>query len=169
MHKPTPSEYAPFYQRYIEAIPHKNLFEAFAAQQPIIDQFFDQVSEEKSLFAYAEGKWSIRCMMQHIIDTERIFSYRALAFARGESQSLPGFDENNYADASDADRRPWAELCGELKTLRSSTIQLFAGLSEEMLLRQGVANGNPMTVRAAAYCIIGHLNHHIGILKERYL
>lgn len=169
MHKPSPTEFAPFYQRYIDAIPEQNLFDAFDAQQQIVDHFFDHISEEKSLFAYAEGKWSIRVMMQHIIDTERIFSYRALAFARGEAQSLPGFDENEYADASDADRRSWAELCQELKMLRVSTMNLFKSFSDEMLTRQGKANGNPMSVRAAAYCIIGHLNHHVGILKERYL
>jgi hypothetical protein len=108
-------------------------------------------------------------MLQHIIDTERIFSYRALCIARGEKASLPGFEENDYAAASKANRRTSAELIGEFETLRSSIQQLFTSLDSEQRAVEGIANGKPISANAIGFIIPGHAQHHINILKERYL
>ncbi len=118
---------------------------------------------------YAEGKWSIKEVFQHVMDTERIFGYRALCFARGETAELPGFDENTYAVQADAGRREIHQLMREHDALRNSTIELFRSFSPEMLLRAGTANGSRISVRALGWAIVGHTEHHMRIINERYL
>jgi hypothetical protein len=130
---------------------------------------FQQIPDEKWDHRYAEGKWSIREMVQHMIDTERIFSYRALCFARGEKVSLPGFDENTYAAASNAGRRSKEELVEEFSIVRQGTLLLFRSFTEEQLNSTGVANNNPVSVNGIGFITAGHVLHHLNILQERYL
>jgi hypothetical protein len=127
------------------------------------------ISEERAGFRYAPGKWSIREVIGHLTDAERIFSFRALAFARGDLLELPSFDENRYVEQADFDRIPLLQLVNEFKALRSSDVLLFEHLSEEASTRSGIVNGNMVTVRALAYIMAGHVRHHHRILKERYL
>jgi hypothetical protein len=126
------------------------------------------IPDEKGDFAYAPGKWTICQLLQHAIDTERIFAYRALCIARGETQPLPGFDENEYARMAGTGKRTPAKLKEEFLTVRQSTLQLFGGFDDAALARCGTANGNPISVHALAYIIVGHWRHHAGILRERY-
>jgi uncharacterized damage-inducible protein DinB len=143
--------------------------DAFQNQADVINNFFDKISEEKSGHAYAPGKWTIKELLQHIIDAERVFAYRALCFARKDAASLPGFDENNYADNSYANERDWQSLVDELKAVRKTTEILFDSFNTDMLNHSGIANNNPVTVNAIGFIIVGHLNHHMNIISERYL
>lgn len=168
MPKPIAGSYPPYYDTYIKLVNEEDLIQAFTAQQSMIDHFFDTISEEKSNYAYAPEKWTIKELLQHIIDTERIFGYRALAFARKETSSIPGFDENEYATASKANVRKWDTLCKEIKVVRQSSILLFESFNEEVLLMSGTANDNPITVKALGYALIGHIYHHKRVIEERY-
>lgn len=169
MPKPLIGSYPAAYENYIKVLPESSLENAFSSQQYLIDEFLPSISEEKSLYAYAPNKWTLREMLQHIIDTERIFTYRALCFARHESQSLPGFDENLYAEHSNANRRSWKQLMEEFQLVRKSSILMFDSFSEEMLDTIGKANNNSITVNAIGYITVGHLQHHVNIINERYL
>ena len=169
MPKPNKETYPEYFARYINQVPQNDLAAAFEAQQPDINIFFEQIPALKHEYAYAPGKWTIKEMLQHIIDTERIFAFRALCFARGEQQNIPGFEENDYAAASHANERSWQSLCDELKTVRRGTQFLFESFSEADFDKSGSANGKSVTVLALGFMTIGHLYHHIGVLKERYL
>ena len=169
MAKPTPGSYPVYFENYITLVPEDNIVEALENQQPIIDNFFNSISEEKSEYAYAEGKWTLKELLQHIIDTERIFNYRCLAIARNEKQSLPGFEETDYSDASDANNRSWNSLVEEMKAVRISTLLLFKSFTDDMINRQGIANEKPVTVLALTLITVGHLYHHKNIIESRYL
>jgi hypothetical protein len=117
---------------------------------------------------YAPGKWTIKDMLQHIIDTERIFAYRALRFARNDKTTLPGFEEDHFANAAGANNRPMADLLAELQTLRLSTLQLFGSFTDEMLLRTGAAFKSDISVLAIGFTMVGHQLHHLNVLEERY-
>lgn len=169
MPRPQPGTYLDYYSNYINLVKEDNLQDAFENQQHVVDTFFRGISEARSCTAYAEGKWTIKELLQHVIDTERILAYRALSFARGESQQLPGFDENEYAVASDANHRTWDSLCEELSVVRKSTRILFDSFTDKMLSAQGHANKHIMAVLAAGFIITGHLYHHMNITRERYL
>jgi hypothetical protein len=123
---------------------------------------------DKYDYRYAEGKWTIKDIIQHLIDTERVFSYRALRFARKDSTELPGYDENLYADTANGSERKLQEMLTELALVRQSTIMLFKSFSAESLLYTGIASNNVASVRALGFIIIGHQNHHMKIFKERY-
>ncbi len=129
----------------------------------------DSIPVEKADYAYAEGKWTLKELLQHCIDTERIMVYRALCIARGEKQSLPGFDENSYAAASNANIRTWEGLVEEMQLVRKSTILMFDSFNEEQLQQRGSANNHPITCNALGFIIAGHFLHHERIVKERYL
>ena len=131
--------------------------------------FLDDIDPEKADYRYAEGKWSVKELLQHVIDTERIFSYRALCIARGETQSLPGFDENVYASNADVSGKSLKELKEELLSVRESVFMMFRGFTSEMLDRIGTSNNKQVRVNAIGYMIIGHVRHHFNILNERYL
>lgn len=158
-----------FYHKYVNQVQEENVNDAIQKNTESSIAFLNSIPEEKWEYRYAEGKWSIKEMVQHIIDTERIFSYRALCFARGEKQSLPGFEENGYADASRAERREIRSLIEEFETVRKSIEQLFASFDEEQLFSIGHANNNPVSVNAIGFIIPGHVQHHVNVLKERYL
>jgi hypothetical protein len=158
-----------FYHRYINLVKDAELNEALQNHQDGIQQILEDLPENKWNYRYAEGKWSIRELVQHLIDAERIFCYRALRFSRKDTTPLPGFDENLYADTSGAERRSTAGLLEELGTVQKSTAQLFASFDEEQLNQSGEANGNSIYVKAIGFIIAGHTLHHANILKERYL
>ena len=169
MPKPDLSTVPAWYHKYVDQVQEEDIKKALQLNTETALQFFRSIPEAKWGHRYAEGKWSIREMLQHIIDTERIFAYRALCFARGETLSLPGFEEDAYAAASKADKRSANDLISEFATVRLSIEQLFASFDEEQLAAVGTANNNPVSVNAIGFIIPGHVQHHINILKERYL
>jgi hypothetical protein len=169
MPKPNTTEYPEYFGKYINEVVEENLSEAFNNQDIKIDRFLQSVNQEKADFSYAPGKWTLKELLQHIIDTERIFNYRALCFARKETISLPSFDENLYANNSNANIRRWESLSGELINVRRSTKDLFFSFTDEVFEQRGVANNNSSTVLSLGFIIVGHVNHHIKIAEERYL
>ncbi len=161
--------YKNYFERYTSLVPEREILSALAGQHKIMNDFFHAVTEEKSQYAYAEGKWTLREMLQHMIDTERIFSYRALAIARKEAQTLPGYDENVYAANSDANCRTWANLVEEMKIVRESTLLLFTSFSLDMLNTTGNFSTAAATVNTLGNILVGHFYHHINIANEKYL
>ena len=169
MSKPTEGTFPPYFATYINKVMEDNIAGAFKNQQAVVKDFFDSISEEKSSYAYAPGKWTLKEMLQHIIDGERIFAYRALSIARKETQSLPGFDENEYADNSNANNRTWKSLVEEMRLVRKTTELLFENFSEDILNQSGISNNNAVTVNAIGFITVGHVYHHVGVIKDRYL
>lgn len=169
MAKQISGNFPPYFQQYINLVPQDEVMPAFEAQQQQINDFLSSIPEEKTDTPYAPGKWTLKEMLQHIIDAERIFCYRALCIARNEKTSLPGFDENSYAEHSNANRRTWEAMMNELKTVRMATVMLYESFDEEMLNRQGLANNFDVSPIAIGFTIIGHLYHHISIIESRYL
>ncbi|MBP9152690.1 MAG: DinB family protein [Flavobacteriales bacterium] len=167
--KPEPSTHSPYFSRYIDLVEETDLLTAFDNLSSEGHSFWLDITEEQGNFRYAEGKWSIKEVLQHIIDTERIFAYRALAIARGDTTSLPGYDENTYAANSEADSRLMEDLVDELFTLRNATTTLFSGLTDAALDRIGTANGASLSALAAGFIIVGHELHHVNVVKDRYL
>jgi uncharacterized damage-inducible protein DinB len=168
MKRPSEGDFAPFYANYIKNVPDDAL-KAFESQLNTTNTFFKSIPQGKIDYRYAEGKWSIKEIIGHLIDNERVMSYRALAISRNEKQSLPGFDENDYIRESNYSKRNYPDLVEELKKIRESNILMFKNFSEEILNRRGVANNSEVTVRAILFIITGHELHHINIIKERYL
>ena len=164
-----PSVYKNYFENYTSLVIEKDIISAFSNQEKILNNFLDLVTEEKSTCAYAEGKWTLKEMLQHIIDIERIFAYRALAIARKETATLPGFDENLYADNSNANSRTWDNLTQEIKAVRNSTKILFESFTEEMLQNNGNFSSSNGSANTLGFIIVGHVYHHIKIAKERYL
>jgi uncharacterized damage-inducible protein DinB len=161
--------YPSHFAGYIELVINEDLDSILKNQIETSKQFFNSIPEEKTDYRYAEGKWNIKEVLQHIIDTERVFAYRALAFARQEPNALPGMDENSYAKNSNADSRKWKNLIDEFEAVRQSTIHLYQSFSESQLEAEGKTVSHEISVRALGYTIAGHSAHHINILKERYL
>lgn len=166
--KPHASEYAPYYSRYLDMVPDGDILGTLHRQIAGTLADLRKISEADSLRRYGAGKWSVREVLGHMIDTERIFACRALRFARNDSTPLPGFEQDDYISAAQFDRLPWAHLLEEFEALRRSNVLMFRGLGEEAWGRQGVASENPMSVRAAAYVIAGHELHHMRVLHEKY-
>jgi len=158
-----------YYHKYIALASNMELQNAFDHYPSEFIDFLQSIPQEKWDFRYQEDKWSIKEMVQHIMDTERIFCYRALCFARKDKTPLPGFDENEYARNAMADARSKDDLISELVTIQSSTALLFKSFTEEMLNSEGVANGNSVYVKGIGFIILGHSQHHKKILIERYL
>jgi hypothetical protein len=167
--KPPSTAYGEYYQTYINLVEETDLLTAFDNLTSEGHSFWLDITEEQGNYRYAEGKWSIKELLQHIIDTERIFAYRALAIARGDTTSLPGYDENTYAYNCEADSRLMEDLVDELFTVRNASITLFGGLTDAALNRIGTANGAALSALAAGFIIVGHELHHIGAVKKRYL
>ncbi len=169
MSQPDLTRVPEFYHNYIKLVPENDLFNAFKNHSLECINFIESLSEEKINYRYAEGKWTIKEIVQHIIDVERIFSYRALCFARKETKSLPGFDENVYADHSKAGNRKWNDLVEEFKTVRRSSELLFFSFDDEQLNAEGISNEHSTYVLGIGYILIGHCLHHVNVIKERYL
>lgn len=161
--------YPIYYQPYIDKVPNGDPILLLEAGVKETLKTFAMISEEKGNWAYAEGKWSLKDILQHLIDTERIFNYRALAFARGEATKIQGYDHDAYAKMANANHRRLKDLLEELKRLRASTIDLFKSFNEEMMARCGNANGQEIKVEQLMYIIIGHEMHHLDVIHKRYL
>ncbi|MBL8998193.1 MAG: DinB family protein [Gemmatimonadales bacterium] len=167
--RPNADEFASFYSGYLQQVPDGDVVEALIGGAEIAAALLHDVPEEVASKAYAPGKWTLKEVVQHLADAERIFAYRALRIARGDATELPGWDENAYAPASGAKERSLESLLDELESVRESTVTLFEGLPEEAWTRTGRANGQKVSVRALAWITAGHLLHHLEIIQERYL
>jgi hypothetical protein len=166
--RPESQEAAVPFQRYITKVPTENIGAQLAEQLREVEQVFETVTDQDARFRYAEGKWSMKEIIGHLCDAERIFSYRLLRIARGDATPLPGFDENAYVPAARFDDRPLPMLLTEFRAIRMSTMSLVEGLPANGWSLWGEASGNPVTARALAYIIVGHVAHHLGVLRERY-
>ena len=168
INRPQPDEYSAFAARYVDLVGNDQILTILDQQKEDICDFFNKIDGNKADYAYAEGKWTIKQVLGHMADTERVFAYRALAFSR-EAIELPGFDQDVYMEKATFNSRKLEDIVNEFKTVRESTLYLFKSMSEEQLMQKGIASGNPVSVRALAYMTAGHAMHHIKILKERYL
>ena len=171
MEKLNANEYNPFYQPYIDAVlaQNKNILELLDYAEKIAVDRLQYLTKSQQEFRYDEGKWSIKEILQHLIDAEQIFCYRALRFARFDKTDLAGFDENHYVAHSFCEAKDFDELLAEFKAVRKCSKMLFKNFSADILKNQGLANGNNMSVRAIGYVIAGHQLHHLDVIKERYL
>jgi hypothetical protein len=169
MSRPQATEAAPYYLTYIDRVSGDNIVDVMKLQLDDTAEILAGISEEKSLHRYAPDKWSIRQVINHLNDTERVFAFRAMWFARGFSDPLPSFDQNIASHAAGADNHSLASHVQEFRKIREATLVLFRNLPAEAWVRSGVASGNSVTVNALAFLIAGHLAHHLAILRERYL
>jgi len=163
------SRVTPFYHKYIALAADKTLIHSLQANLDEMGNYFSKIAEAKHEYAYAEGKWTIKQVLQHMCDTERVFSYRALGIARGDQSNFPSFDENAYAQEAATNNREWNTIWEEFKALRTSNIYMFQSFSAAQLEYNGLAAGNPTYVKAIGYMMVGHCLHHLQILGERYI
>jgi hypothetical protein len=163
------NEYASFYATYIKAIENVELIEELEISLHDFIKFVQNIPMDKFDFRYAEGKWTIKDIIQHLIDAERVFSYRALRISRNDKTPLPGFEENDYVDNTNANGRSIQDLLTEFSAVRHSSLLLFKSFSDEQLTRIGIASGQDVSVRAIGFIIIGHQKHHQKVFAERYL
>ncbi len=169
MSRPEATEYAPYFGRYIAKVPDGPILDVLASGLRDTLALLRAIPEERGDYRYAPDKWSVKEVVGHVIDGERVFAYRALRFARNDATPLPGFEQDDYIPAGNFGARTLRDLADELEAVRQSTLHLFRHLDDAALLRGGVASGNPVTVRALAYIIAGHEAHHRAILREHYL
>lgn len=169
MQRPQPGEYAPYYHNYIQQVPEGDILEILAAQRESTRELLHGLTEVQGDFRYAPGKWTIKELLGHLVDSERVFSYRAMAFARKDPAALPSMDQDIYVENGHFQRRTVPDLAGELYHQRSANILLFASFDEATGLRSGTASGFEFTVRCFPYIIAGHERHHIKVLREHYL
>lgn len=167
--RPKPGEYAPSYAPYVAAVPEGDVLAFLQGQMDEVTTLFGGLSETQAAFRYAPGKWTLKDLLQHLIDSERVFSYRAMRVGRGDTTPLPGYEENAYAAAAHADRRPLLELLAEWQAVRAGSLGLFRGFPETAWGNVGNANGVPVTTRCFPFFCAGHTVHHLGIIQERYL
>ena len=158
----------PFYQGYVNLVKNNDLFDNLEQSARITQQLISAIPESRGTYAYATGKWTIKEVLCHMIDTERIFAYRAMRFARNDKTPLPGFEENDYAPEANAHNRSVADIAAEMGRLRQTTIDLYKSFSSEMLKRTGTANNAAMSVLNLGFVIPGHETHHRNVLSERY-
>jgi hypothetical protein len=166
--RPEPGEYVEYYQQYISKVPPGDVLAALEGQIGATRRLLIGLSEQQAMSRYAPGKWSVKEVVGHLSDSERVMSHRALRFARGDRTPLPGFDENQYVPAGAFDARPLTSLVDEFAAVRAASLALFTSLDAAASRRQGEANGHPISVRALAYIIAGHELHHVALLRERY-
>lgn len=166
---PAADEYDPYYQGYIERVEGKQLSLILRQQRAQVTELLAGLTEEQAAYRYAPDKWSVKEVLGHLIDTERVFVYRAMSIARGEKQSLPGFEQDEYVVTGGFDSRPLEGLSAEYEAVRNASIAFFESLDEASWLKTGTANDAAVSVRAIGYIIPGHEAHHLAILQERYL
>ncbi|MEO5571542.1 MAG: DinB family protein [Bacteroidia bacterium] len=166
---PIPQEYPEYYDRYIKKVKGNDLLKSLEEIHQLTKELLLNLPEEKLNYRYAPGKWTIKEIIGHLMDAERVFAYRALRFARNDKTQLPSFEENDWADASNAQHRNFAELMNEFDAVRESTLQLFNSFDAEIILRKGIASNVEISVKAIGYSIAGHELHHSEVIKERYL
>lgn len=167
--RPQHGEYAPYAEGYIAKVPNGSVIEILEHLKDSTYNFFSKMTAEQADYAYAEGKWTLKQLLGHMIDTERVFSFRALCFSRGDKNSFPGFDQDEYVAASTFNSRSIQDLANEFKSLRTANIYLYSALTEEQSLMMGVASNNPVSVRALVYMTAGHELYHLDLIKERYI
>ncbi len=169
MSRPESSEHAPYYERYTSLVPEGDIVSILTKQLHEALPLLRGIDETRAGYRYAPDKWSIKQLLGHVIDTERIFSYRALRFARNDKNPLVGFDQDDFVKGANFDDHYFADLVDEFENVRRASIHLFKPLSDEAWLRRGTASDNEVSVRALAYIMAGHLTHHLQVLKSRYL
>jgi len=167
--RPQPGEFAPYAAGYIAKVPNGNVLAILEQLKESTYSFFSAVSDEKANYAYAEGKWTLKQVLGHMIDTERVFSFRAMCFSRGDKNPLPGFEQEDYVNASTFHSRTIQDLANEFKSLREANLYLYRSFSDEQSLSIGVASNHPVSVRALVYMTAGHELYHLDLIKERYL
>ncbi len=163
------TEYASYFQKYIGALNDVHLIEELEISVHDFIKFVQNIPMDKFDYRYAEGKWTIKDIIQHLIDSERIFAYRALRISRNDKTPLPGFEENDYADNANANKRSIQDLLTEMAVVRQATLSLFKSLNEEELKRTGTMSGKEISVRALGFLVIGHQKHHHKVFQEKYL
>ena len=168
MPRPQPGEYKEYMNNYIELLPEVDILPTMNQSMEELARELDSIPSALADHRYQDGKWSVKQLLQHVIDSERVFAYRALCFARGEQQPLPGFNENEYAAHAGVSGRGLKDLCEEMMAVRRSTVLLFTHLGEADLRREGTASDARVLVNSLGYVIVGHWRHHWNILKTRY-
>ena len=167
--RPETGEYANFYEGYVSRVPELvDAPQALRTQEAATATAFAAFDDARAAYRYQPGKWSIKEMLGHLCDAERVFAYRLLRIARGDQTPLPGFEENDYVRAAGSDSRTVADLVDEWRSVRQATVTLVASLHDDTATSRGTMNGNPITVRALAYIIVGHVDHHLDVLRTRY-
>ena len=169
MPRPDLSKTPEYYHRYINKAKGDNIVVSMKKQTPALLRFFNSIPPAKRNYRYAPGKWTIQEILQHMIDAERVFAYRGLCFARKDKTPLPSFDENLYGETSKASKRKWKEMIEEFKAVRRSSELLFGSFDKVQLNTCGTASNNSFSVLAIGYILVGHMNHHAGVIRERYL
>ncbi|MCH9649948.1 MAG: DinB family protein [Deltaproteobacteria bacterium] len=167
--RPDPSEYAEYYGTYIDKVPDGPFLEMLRQQHEETQAFLSELGEARGEYRYAAGKWSVKEVVGHMTDTERVFAYRGLCFARGDEGPLPGMDQDPYVEQAHFEDRTLADIAAEWQDLRRSDLRLFGSFRPEVWSRGGVASGCRFTVRSIAYIVLGHEIHHLGVLRDRYL
>lgn len=167
--RPQETEYAPFYAHYVTLADTDDVLSRLKLQGDELVQFYYQLPKEKIDFAYAPGKWTPKQLLGHLNDAERVFSYRAMRIARGEQINLPGFDQDDYVDSGRFEQRSLGNLVDEFKYLRLSNLHLYQSFTEDDLVQTGTASGEVTSVRALLHISAGHVQHHLNIIRERYL
>src|SRR5690606_33815660 len=169
MERPRTGEYKDYYDRYISLVGETDLTGVLASQPTELQDIFTPLSEDDALFAYEPGKWTMKEVVGHIIDGERIFAYRALRISRGDTTPIEGFEQDDYIEHGRANERATADLLEEFKLLRRANLLMFNHMNNDDLMRLGTASDSPISVRAIAFIMAGHVRHHANILRERYL
>lgn len=165
----TEKEYAPFYKGYIHSLGEVELIPVLESSKIELLKTLENIAEDKLLFRYAQGKWTIKEILQHIIDAERILTYRALRFSRNDTTALNGYDEDSYVTNANGNNRAFSDLINEFSLVREATIAMYKSFTINMLQMQGTANKCPLSVRALGFIIAGHQMHHLKIIIEKYL
>ena len=169
MQRPKPGDYAQHYEHYISGIKDDDIHKVLESQLSEAVRFFKSIPEEKGNYRYAENKWNIKEVIGHVADTERVYAYRAMCFGRGENKALPGFEQDDYVKEGNFTGRTMSELINEFRLLREADLLLFKSFDENMLSRWGYVEGNKITVRAILFIVAGHTQHHLKIIKEKYI
>ena len=168
INRPQPDEYPAYAAGYVNLVGNGPILEILEYQQQNTYNFFVKMDPDKAGYTYADSKWTVKQVLGHMVDTERVFAYRALVFSR-EAVELPGFDQDVYMEKATFNSRTLEDIANEFKSVRESSLHLLRSITDEQQTQKGIASGNPVSVRALAYLIAGHEMHHIKILKERYL
>jgi hypothetical protein len=166
--RPETTEYAPYYTQYIARVPEGDIFTVFSDQMKKYREAMGRTSEEAAARPRREGEWTIKDVLGHLCDAERVFGYRALRFARGDSKELAGWEQDDYVREAGANSRTLDDLLSEFEYLRRANMAMFRSMKDEATARTGVANGNRVSVRALAFILTGHAEHHLNLLKERF-
>jgi hypothetical protein len=166
---PNDTEFAPYYNNYISLVAGDDVLAVLRSQTAELNSLFSDIPEERGAYAYADGKWTIKEVLSHLIDGERMFAYRVLRISRGDETPIEGFEQDGYIENSNANNRSFSEMLEEFSLLRKANLLLIDNLSDEASRRTGTASENTVSVRALVYIMAGHIKHHINILGERYL